>query len=154
MPTTACLTEPAAFSAWPFKSHLALRALACAVPCARLHAKQVVIEWGWAELADTAELIVSELVTNAVRACAALSSPVVEVWLASDRGCVVVGVWDGSDDMPSRRETAAQDEAGRGLVIIETLSADWGWYREHGGKVVWALLAPAGASESHPGASS
>ena len=44
--------------------------------------------------------------------------------------------------MPARRETAAQDEAGRGLLIIETLSADWGWYRQHGGKLVWALLGP------------
>ena len=111
-----------------------------------MHAKHVVIEWGQPELADTAELLVSELVTNAVRACAALPSPVVEVWLASDRGCVVVGVWDGSADMPARRETAAQDEAGRGLLIIETLSADWGWSRQDGGKLVWALLADDGGS--------
>jgi anti-sigma regulatory factor (Ser/Thr protein kinase) len=111
-----------------------------------MHAKRVVIEWGQPELADTAELLVSELVTNAVRAAAALPSPVVEVWLASDRGGVVVGVWDGSADMPARRETAAQDEAGRGLLIIETLSADWGWYRQDGGKLVWALLAPGAGS--------
>jgi anti-sigma regulatory factor (Ser/Thr protein kinase) len=144
MPVTACLTAPTAFSAWPFKSQLALRALASAVPCARLHAKQVVIEWGRAELADTTELIVSELVTNAVRAAAALPSPVVEVWLASDRVSVVAGVWDGCDDMPVRQETAAPDEAGRGLVIIDTLSADWGWYHQAGGKLVWALLSPPG----------
>ncbi|HEX3923641.1 MAG TPA: ATP-binding protein [Streptosporangiaceae bacterium] len=115
-----------------------------------MHAKHVVIEWGRPELADTAELLVSELVTNAVRACAALPSPVVEVWLASDRVCVVVGVWDGSDDRPARRETAAQDEAGRGLLIIDTLSADWGWYRQRGGKLVWALLGHG----NRPGAAS
>jgi anti-sigma regulatory factor (Ser/Thr protein kinase) len=49
-----------------------LGALPNAVPCARLHASLVLAEWGLKALAETAELIVSELVTNAVRASAAL----------------------------------------------------------------------------------
>jgi len=49
------------------RSHLVLGALPSAVPCARLHAKLVLAEWGLKALAETAELLVSELVTNAVR---------------------------------------------------------------------------------------
>jgi hypothetical protein len=50
------------------RSQLELGALASAVPCARLHARQVLWEWGAGELAETAELLVSELVTNGVKA--------------------------------------------------------------------------------------
>ena len=52
------------------QSHLVLAALPSAVPRARLHARLVLAEWDLKPLADTAELIVSELVTNAVRAAA------------------------------------------------------------------------------------
>ena len=45
---------------WPLNSHLELGALDSAVPCARMHAKQVVIEWGLAVLADNVELLVSD----------------------------------------------------------------------------------------------
>jgi len=46
---------------WPSRSQLELGALASAVPCARLHARQVLWEWGVGEQAETAELLVSEL---------------------------------------------------------------------------------------------
>jgi hypothetical protein len=46
---------------WPFQSHLELGALPSAVPSARLHARFVVAEWGLASIADTVELIVSEM---------------------------------------------------------------------------------------------
>ena len=52
-------------SEWPLTSNLELGALASAVPCARLHARLVLLEWGLAHIADDAELIVSELTTNA-----------------------------------------------------------------------------------------
>ena len=54
------------------QSHLVLGALPSAVPCARLHARLVLAEWDLKPLAETAELIVSELVTNAVRASTGL----------------------------------------------------------------------------------
>ena len=57
--------------AWPFASYLELGALPGAVPCARLHTKQVLWEWHLDDLAATAELLVSELVTNSQRASAA-----------------------------------------------------------------------------------
>ena len=57
-------------SAWEFESALAIGALPTATPCARLHARNIACEWGLHALADTIELVVSELVTNAVKASA------------------------------------------------------------------------------------
>ena len=53
---------------WPLQDFLELGALVSAVPCARLHARQVLWEWGIGNLGDSAELLVTELITNAVRA--------------------------------------------------------------------------------------
>src|ERR1700676_4170103 len=57
-----------AFHGWPHASFLELAALPTAVPCGRLHAKNVVCEWGLGCLSDTVELLVSELLSNAVKA--------------------------------------------------------------------------------------
>ena len=130
----------AATPSWPVRSHLELRALDSAVPCARKHARQVVMEWGLPALADTIELIVSELVTNAIRAAETLMTPVVRLWLVSDHNCVVIHVWDGSDEMPARLNADPDSERGRGLLLVETLSRDWGCYRKPSGKVVWVML--------------
>ena len=53
---------------WPFRSSLELGALSSAVPCACLHVRHVLWEWGLSSLAERAELLVSELVTSAVTA--------------------------------------------------------------------------------------
>src|SRR5260370_30333758 len=74
---------------WPLSSHLELGALDSAVPCARMHAKQVGIEWGLAALADKVEMLVSGLMTNAIRASDGLMSPPVLLWLVPDPNCVV-----------------------------------------------------------------
>ena len=55
-------------SSWQLMTYLELAALPTAVPCARMHAKAVALEWGLPALAEKVELIVSELVTNSVRA--------------------------------------------------------------------------------------
>jgi hypothetical protein len=56
---------------------------------------------------------------------------------------MVIHVWDASAAMPVRQAaTAVDDEGGRGLLLVETLSKDWGTYRKlEGGKVVWVLVA-------------
>jgi hypothetical protein len=130
-------SEPAA---WPFSSHLELGALDSAVPCARLHTRQVVREWGRPDLADTAELLVSELMTNAIRASAGLMSPAVALWLLSDGRCVVVQVGDGSHELPVRQDADTDSASGWGLLLVESLSRDWGSYRRANGKVVWARI--------------
>jgi len=105
----------------------------------------VVAEWGLRELADTVELVVSELVTNAVRASQRSRGrgaviPVVRLWLASDGHGVLIGVWDSSSQAPVRHDAGPDQESGRGLLIVESSSRDWGSYRTPDGKVVWALI--------------
>ena len=116
----------------------------CATPsavcCARSLAKRVILEWGRADLADTAELLVSELVTNAVLASAALPSPVVRLWLAAEPDSIVIRVWDGSAKMPRRRDAGPESEDGWGLMLVESLSKQWGACPEPTGKVVWVQI--------------
>jgi hypothetical protein len=141
------------YNARPLESYLELGAYPTAVPCARLHAGLVVTEWGLGALADPAELIVSELVTNAVRAAEGLTAsryegrrrpglPPVRLWLQSDYECLVVMVWDGSDRMPQREGPDAESQGGRGLWLVEARSDEWGAFkRGHAsGKVVWARI--------------
>jgi hypothetical protein len=138
---------------WPLMSYLELGALLSAVPCARLHAKQVVWEWDGGDLAETVELIVSELVTNGLLASAGMAgsryqgrwqpgAPPVRLWLHSDRQSVLVQVWDGNDLRPERREVDQEAIGGRRLLLVEALSAEWGTYtpEQSSGKVVWALV--------------
>jgi hypothetical protein len=54
---------------------------------------------------------------------------------------VIVIVSDSSPKGPAMRETPAASERGRGLRIVEALSAHWGWYPEDGGKAIFAILA-------------
>jgi anti-sigma regulatory factor (Ser/Thr protein kinase) len=93
-------------------------------------------EWGLPDLADTAELLVSELVTNAVQASERLKLkadtaivPVVHLWLVSDQLSIVIRVWDACDEMPVRQDAATDETGGRGLMLVETLGKDWGAYR-------------------------
>ena len=145
--------RPRRVGAWPLESHLELGAYPTAIPCARLHARLVVTEWGLEAFADAAELVVSELVTNAVQAADGLMRstydgqrraglPPVRLWLQSDHRCLVVLVWDGSDQMPRRVAPDQESQGGRGLWLVEARSEDWGMFkREHtSGKVVWAKI--------------
>lgn len=139
--TAACLSQaPVTTPDWPLRSGLELAAYPTAVPCARLHARHITLEWGLRALAEPTELLVSELATNAIRASAGLLSPVIRLCLASDRHDIVIRVWDGNDQMPARRDTGPDSECGRGLLLVESLSADWGSYRKANGKVVWAMI--------------
>lgn len=141
-------------NAWPLKSYLELGALPTAVPCARLHARELMWEWGLEALTDSVELIVSELMTNAVRATEGFVGsryngrwipgvPPVRLWLWSDKQRVLIHVWDGNHQMPVRQEIEdVEAESGRGLLLVETLTADWGAYVTTGGtgKVVWGVV--------------
>jgi anti-sigma regulatory factor (Ser/Thr protein kinase) len=125
-------------------SHLDLAALPTAVACARMHARAIALEWGLTALADNIELIVSELFTNAVRATECrgrgLTTAVVRLSLASDLQCVLIRVWDGSSQMPVRRDAGPDDESGRGLMLVSHLGSEWGAYRKANGKVVWVIV--------------
>lgn len=133
---------------WPLQNSLQLGALPTAVPCARLHAKHLFWEWGLAAIADTAELLVSELVTNGVNAAQAMEQrPPVWLRLSTNNLQLLIEVWDGNTRPPRPRGLkdglpALDDEAGRGLFLVATMSDRWNWYltREPLGKVVWCEL--------------
>lgn len=140
-------------STWPLTSYLELGALPTAVPSARLHARLIMREWGLDELAETVELIVSELVTNSVHASKGLigsryngrwrpGRPPVRLWVQSDGSRALVRVWDSSDRVPVRQNVDPEAECGRGLLLVETLSEECGTYQLRGssGKVVWGLV--------------
>jgi anti-sigma regulatory factor (Ser/Thr protein kinase) len=133
---------------WPLRNTLQLGALPTAAPCARLHAKHLLWEWRLEAIADTAELLVSELVTNGVNAAQAMKQkPPVWLRLSTDNIQLLIEVWDGNtwpsnpqelqDGLPS-----LEDEGGRGLFLVAALSDHWNWYltQEPIGKVVWCEL--------------
>jgi anti-sigma regulatory factor (Ser/Thr protein kinase) len=130
------------------QSELVLGALSSAVPCARLHAKAVLHEWGLGHLAEKMELLVSEIATNAIRASEGLVRdnypfpPTVQMWITADEKWVSVQVWDASNRMPQKREPDPEALSGRGLLLVERLSESCGAYRLEGGngKVVWARV--------------
>jgi anti-sigma regulatory factor (Ser/Thr protein kinase) len=115
------------------------------VPCARLHARQVLREWGLTAFSENSELAVSELVTNAMQVSRATAhyAPV-RIWVVSDRAQVVILVWDVSALPPVLADPGDDAETGRGLFIVQAVSAQWGWdfLPELGGKVVWTQIHP------------
>jgi hypothetical protein len=140
---------------WCLLSYLELGALPAAVQVARRHAKNVLDEWRMGALADTVELLVSEIITNAVRVSASLAHPQREVWqapgalpvrlwLSSDLHRVMIQAWDGHHHPPTPLNAGLDAEAGRGLLLVEALSTQWGCYAPdgQGGKIVWAVCAP------------
>jgi anti-sigma regulatory factor (Ser/Thr protein kinase) len=135
----------AADSRPPLTSHLQLGPLLSAASNARAHTRAVLAEWGLAELSETAELLVSEIATNALRASRALRQPLpspVHLWLRAGRPGLVVTVWDADPQPPIRRQADPDAVSGRGLTIVQALSSRWGWYehRDMGGKCVWCEI--------------
>ncbi|MFI9719043.1 SpoIIE family protein phosphatase [Streptomyces sp. NPDC052396] len=110
---------------------------------ARELARQQLPLWGLEALVDTAELLVSELVTNALR----YGEGEIRLRLLLDR-TLVCEVWDGGLVQPRRRRANDTDEGGRGLQLVGLLSAAWGARRIPHGKTVWFELAlPGGGGE-------
>jgi hypothetical protein len=128
---------------WPLRDSITLGALEGAVPSARGHVRHLLWEWRRAELAQDAGVVVSELVTNAVRASAELRPAVapVLVWLGSDGRYVLVAVADASLRQPVRLDLGPEAEGGRGLALVAAFSSRWGWHTTSMAglaKVVWA----------------
>ena len=129
-------------------SYLELGALPTAVPCARLHVRHLLWEWGLSALAADTELLTSELVTNAVRATAGQRQAAIRLRLSSDHVRVFVEVWDADPQPPAPRALGEDgtpdppEEGGRGLFLVAALSTRWDWYltQEPSGKVVWCEL--------------
>ena len=137
-------------TATQISSALEFAPLPTAVPCARLHAVHVLHEWGLRGLAGDAEMIVSELITNAIEASALLPERLpVSLRLLFAGTSLNIEVWDHSPLDLEPREPDADDECGRGLTVVAALSERWGWERTgQNRKVVWAELALVDADVS------
>jgi hypothetical protein len=105
---------------------------------ARRATHDTLASWGLDHLEETAVLLVSELVGNAVRyACAGL---VLEVGLEARGTCLRVEVHDADPNPPLPRSPAVLDESGFGFVLIEALADKWGVRETATGKGVWFEL--------------
>ncbi|THA33950.1 SpoIIE family protein phosphatase [Streptomyces sp. A1547] len=101
--------------------------------------------WGLGELAFTAELVVSELVTNAYRYGG--GTPVT-LRLIRDRS-LICEVSDSSSTAPHLRRARTTDEGGRGLFLVAQLTERWGTRYTRDGKTVWTEFPLATAAEGH-----
>ena len=121
----------------------ALPGIPASVPVARMRVRAALGFHGLGEYADDAGIITSELVTNAVQHACGNGSETIGVTLAAagSLAAVTVAVSDSSPEGPVKRDTPTGGEQGRGLQIVEALSAHWGWHHQNGGKAVFAILA-------------
>ncbi|MER5942330.1 SpoIIE family protein phosphatase [Streptomyces sp. NPDC001928] len=103
------------------------------VATSRQAATDQLTEWGLDEAAFVTELVVSELVTNAIR----YGAPPIQLRLIRDR-TLICEVSDGSSTSPHLRRAHAYDEGGRGLLLVAQLTQRWGSRQTDSGKTIWA----------------
>ncbi|MFI9824311.1 SpoIIE family protein phosphatase [Streptomyces sp. NPDC052013] len=114
-----------------------------AVPRIRGEATLRLESWGLGEAAFTTELILSELVTNAIR----YGKNPISLRLLRDGDSLICEVGDGSSTSPHLRRATSTDEGGRGLFLVAQLSRRWGTRYTDRGKIIWAEQAlDAGAA--------
>jgi PAS domain S-box-containing protein len=105
---------------------------------ARAQAGRQVAAWGLEEVTFTTELIVSELLTNAIRH----AEPPIQLRMILD-GALSCEVSDGSSTAPHLRRADRYDEGGRGLLLVSQLTERWGSRHTRTGKTIWAQQPPA-----------
>ncbi|MFH8574786.1 SpoIIE family protein phosphatase [Streptomyces zaomyceticus] len=115
-----------------------------AVGQVRAAVTRTMAEWGLEEESFTTELILSELVTNAIR----YAAEPVRVRLIRDRA-LICEVSDGSSTAPHLRRAATTDEGGRGLFLVAQFADRWGTRYTADGKVIWTEQPlPTGTSDN------
>jgi anti-anti-sigma regulatory factor/anti-sigma regulatory factor (Ser/Thr protein kinase) len=120
---------------------LSLPPVDSAAATARRLVDRLCAQWGLPGLRDTARLVATELVSNAVRH----ATTALELTLSRRADAVYISVRDHSPTLPRRGEVvpAPTDEGGRGLLVVDRMSRAWGSTPTADGKVVWASLATA-----------
>ena len=144
------LPVPSAWWQTPAVTSRALSARPEEARTARRFVRELLTCWGLAALADDAEMIIDELVVNAVlhvtragliRANPAGGLAVLRLCMLRRAGEVMLAVIDPANETPMPRQPDWGGESGRGLQIVAALSHVWGWSPIAGhGKAVWAVL--------------
>ncbi|WP_433893350.1 ATP-binding protein [Streptomyces sp. CA-111067] len=111
------------------------------VPLARQELRAALAEWGRSELADAAELVLSELLTNSLQHAAGCGWDI-ETRLELDGAGVRLEVHDASEVRPRVRAAGDEDDGGRGLGLVDAITGGrWGVLTDlRPGKSVWALV--------------
>ncbi|MGW0633346.1 SpoIIE family protein phosphatase [Streptomyces sp. NPDC002758] len=122
-----CTLSPTQVVSWDLPNELA------AVSTARHVAARQLGEWGLEHLVTTTELIVSELLTNAIH----YSAGPIRLRLIRHQ-VLTCEVFDTGPSCPRLRHSRSHDENGRGLLLVAQLSRRWGSRSAMGGKIVWA----------------
>ncbi|MCG6497434.1 ATP-binding protein [Kitasatospora sp. A2-31] len=138
MPTTGTHPRPREFAA-------RLRSRPDSTPLARLLLRAYLAGMPQGErYADIAELLLGELVANAVQHSDAPPDRLVELRFALIAGRLRIEVHDAGSGRPTPRVSSSEDERGRGLFLVDELAERWGCCPRAGGvgKFVWALIAP------------
>lgn len=136
------------FAAAQTAATCALRARPESVRGGREFTRSALRDWGMTALTDLAELVVSELITNALRhgipsARRLAQEPPIRLRLLAQMPFLMCMVTDPGPEIPVLRDPSSAAETGRGLNVVESCSVRWGWHLlDEGGKVVWALLRP------------
>jgi anti-sigma regulatory factor (Ser/Thr protein kinase) len=144
-------------------AYLELAALPSAPFWARRQIKNVLRAWQlWPDTVDVAELLVSELITNAVKSSGHVAGPQahtdlerierVSMTLRLLPGRVIIEVSDNNQDPPVLGNADADAENGRGLMLVQALSKEWGYFLPpSGGKTVFSVLETPDISERSRG---
>lgn len=130
---------------------LTLAAMPTAAKLSRTLIAVTLKHWGLGRMAEDAELVISELATNAVKATGIVDAEpswseranlaVIRVRIVYLETSIVLEVWDRDPTPPKPADAASDAENGRGLAIVEALCARWDYFHAiGGGKVVWAEL--------------
>ncbi|MEV7287256.1 ATP-binding protein [Streptomyces sp. NPDC093252] len=114
-----------------------------AVRTARAEVREQLRDWSLESLSDLAALLVSELVTNALRHA---TGPVGLrlIRRGGGSGMLLVEVSDSLPDLPTERAPDPEDESGRGLLLVASSADRWGTRPDDSGKTVWFELAVPG----------
>jgi anti-sigma regulatory factor (Ser/Thr protein kinase) len=125
----------------PYVYSLTLAPEPSSVALARLTLRAALWDWQIDHLADDAQLVITELVTNAIKFA---NSARAYIYLHKDDsasgGTLVIEVIDDSQVFPAIVDADADDESHRGLVLVDALCSEWGSDLVDDGKTVWAHL--------------
>jgi anti-sigma regulatory factor (Ser/Thr protein kinase) len=121
-------------------AHMELAPLPTTARCARSLARSMLGQWGMpADTIETAELLVSELVTNAVRFTA--GAEFITLTLRSLPRRIVIEVADANSNPPFLADADVEAESGRRLMLVQALSKEWSYLLPpSGGKIVYCVI--------------